>query len=61
MVGLLITCTSTLTCKTKHNKLFGDSYVKEVKGIFKNLQEGNVHGPTLELLGGTVHIHVLAS
>lgn len=27
----------------------------------KNLQEGGVHGSTLELLRGMVYIHVLAS
>lgn len=26
---VLVTCTSTLTCKTEQNKLFGDSYVRK--------------------------------
>lgn len=42
--------------------LFGDSYVQGSEGdLGKNLQEGSMHGPTLELLRGMVHSHVLAS
>lgn len=45
-----------------HKMLFGDSYVQGSEGdLGKNLQEGSMHGPTLELLRGMVHSHVLAS
>lgn len=50
----------TLTCRKK-KKFSGDTYVKWVKRISKNLQEGRVTGPTLELLRGMVHIHVPTS
>lgn len=46
----------------KKKKLFGDSYVKGVKGFWaRTYRKGSVLGLTLELLRGMVHVHVLAS
>lgn len=51
----------TFTCQKK-KKLFGDSYVKGVKGFWaRTYRKGSVLGLTLELLRGMVHVHVLAS
>lgn len=63
MVGLLlITCTFSSTCKKPPIKRYSETAMSGSEGdLGKNLQEGGVHGSTLELLRGMVYIHVLAS
>lgn len=61
-MGGLLHITRTSLSHAKKKKLFGDSYVKGVKGFWaRTYRKGNVLGLTLELLRGMVHVHVLDS